>query len=126
MALLTIGSRGSEVVFVQQRLAQRGYPLTVDGIYGPETARQVSAFQRDNNLAVNGIAGPQTMAALASAITAQPSPPTTTSATTPNPYTAPDPSIWLLPEGNIPVWVFIGAGVAAGSLLLWLALKERK
>jgi peptidoglycan hydrolase-like protein with peptidoglycan-binding domain len=60
-----VNSTTAEVRQLQQRLRDLGYrPLTVDGIYGSETAAAVSAFQQRNNLEVDGVAGRQTFAAL--------------------------------------------------------------
>jgi lysozyme len=61
---LRIGDRGPAVAELQQKLVAAGYTLAVDGDFGPQTARAVSAFQADEGLAVDGIAGPETMAAL--------------------------------------------------------------
>jgi hypothetical protein len=54
------GSRGPAVVAVQRRLADRGWHLTVDGDFGPETDRVVRGFQTDKGLGVDGIVGPIT------------------------------------------------------------------
>jgi peptidoglycan hydrolase-like protein with peptidoglycan-binding domain len=53
---------GEDVRAVQQRLLELGYSQvgTVDGIFGPQTAAAVSAFQRTNGLDVDGVVGPQT------------------------------------------------------------------
>ena len=59
---LEIGSYGAEVIHVQEMLKQLSYDLTVDGIYGVETAAR--AFQTDNGLYPDGIAGPITIQAL--------------------------------------------------------------
>jgi hypothetical protein len=67
MSLLCTGSRGPEVVTLQQELNRQLYPrpnLTEDGIFGPLTERAVRAFQRQAGLGVDGIVGPQTRAAL--------------------------------------------------------------
>lgn len=64
-ALSKVGSRGSEVTAIQNRLAELGYYSDkVDGIFGSKTKAAVSAFQKDKGLAVDGIAGPKTLAAL--------------------------------------------------------------
>ena len=63
-ALSRIGSQGSEVRAIQQRLNQLGYGLTVDGIYGSRTKQAVISFQKANGLTADGIAGPKTLAAL--------------------------------------------------------------
>jgi len=61
---MRIGHRGSKIRQLQERLVQAGYPVEVDGIFGPETDRAVRQFQRDMGLLVDGVAGPQTWAAL--------------------------------------------------------------
>lgn len=44
-----------DIIMVQQRLADRGYYRgSVDGIYGPQTAHAVRAFQEDNGLTASG------------------------------------------------------------------------
>ena len=58
-ASLKRGSRGPQVVQVQQRL---GVPA--DGVFGPQTARAVRRFQARRGLTVDGVVGPQTAQAL--------------------------------------------------------------
>ncbi|GAC1364766.1 MAG: hypothetical protein NVSMB32_07640 [Actinomycetota bacterium] len=57
---LELGSQGDDVRTIQNRLAQRGWPLPVDGEYGPATQRVIDAFQQEKNLDNDGIVGPQT------------------------------------------------------------------
>lgn len=66
-AALSRGAGGVAVSEFQRRLVAAGYPVAVDGAFGPETEEAVNIFQRDRGLAVDGIAGPETMAALADA-----------------------------------------------------------
>jgi len=47
----------------QQQLANRGYAITPDGLYGPQTAGVARAFQQSQGLVVDGLIGPQTWAA---------------------------------------------------------------
>ena len=62
---LRFGSKGSEVVKLQQALKNKGYySSTVDGSFGRITERAVISFQKDNKLLVDGIAGKQTQSAL--------------------------------------------------------------
>lgn len=49
---------------VQTRLANFGYSVVVDGIYGPQTTAAVMRWQRSNGLLADGIAGPITIASL--------------------------------------------------------------
>jgi len=62
--LLRQRSTGPAVRTLQHRLRERGWRLTVDGEFGPETLRVVRGFQRDKGLAVDGEVGPVTWSAL--------------------------------------------------------------
>ena len=57
-------TRGEEVVRLQQALLKEGYSLAVDGIYGRQTRRAVTLFQRAKGLKVDGIAGNETLSLL--------------------------------------------------------------
>ena len=63
--ILEVGSKGSNVVKVQQRLIQYGYMSgTADGRYGEATRSAVLRFQRKNGLTADGRVGAKTAAAL--------------------------------------------------------------
>ena len=63
--ILEVGSKGSNVVKVQQRLIQYGYMSgTADGRYGEATRNAVLRFQRKNGLTADGRVGAKTAAAL--------------------------------------------------------------
>jgi lipoprotein-anchoring transpeptidase ErfK/SrfK len=64
---LRLGSRGSVVVSLQQRLAALHYfdVGTADGVFGPNTYHAVVAFQKVQGLTRDGIVGPATWAKLA-------------------------------------------------------------
>lgn len=62
--LSKVGSQGDEVRAIQQKLADLGYGINVDGIYGNATKQAVIAFQKANGLTADGVAGSQTLAAL--------------------------------------------------------------
>lgn len=58
-------SSGADVIYLQQRLAAKGYSVgTIDGIFGAKTLEAVKAFQKDAGLVVDGIIGAKTWAAL--------------------------------------------------------------
>lgn len=62
---IKIGSRGSDVTYLQKRLAAKGYSVgNIDGIFGIKTLESVKMFQAENNLAVDGIVGNKTWAIL--------------------------------------------------------------
>lgn len=58
------GSIGVPVKTLQRRLAERGWRITIDGIFGPQTEKTVRAFQSEKGLGVDGIVGPITWDAL--------------------------------------------------------------
>ena len=63
--LLRVGSRGSAVTDLQNKLNSLGYNAgKADGIFGSRTRSAVMDFQKANGLKVDGIAGPATMAKL--------------------------------------------------------------
>ena len=67
--LITKGQQGEPVQDVQQELQKRGYKVSVDGKFGPETQRAVRQFQSDMRahnpkFMVDGKVGPQTLSAL--------------------------------------------------------------
>jgi peptidoglycan hydrolase-like protein with peptidoglycan-binding domain len=68
--MLVNGTKGGEVLAMQQKLADLGYlgkdgqPLVADGHFGPATLEAVKQFQRDQHLTVDGKAGGDTLGAL--------------------------------------------------------------
>jgi peptidoglycan hydrolase-like protein with peptidoglycan-binding domain len=46
----------------QQRMRDRGWQITVDGLYGPQSAGTCREFQRRQGIAVDGVVGPVTWA----------------------------------------------------------------
>lgn len=62
--LLRQGDAGPQVRDVQTRLVALGFPLAVDGVFGPAMAEAVRSFQRARGLGADGIVGPGTLAAL--------------------------------------------------------------
>jgi peptidoglycan hydrolase-like protein with peptidoglycan-binding domain len=62
---LQLGSTGSKVLALQQRLAALGYrPGNQDGVLGAATVSAVLAFQKREGLERDGIAGPEVIARL--------------------------------------------------------------
>jgi peptidoglycan hydrolase-like protein with peptidoglycan-binding domain len=55
---------GPVVEALQHLLHAHGHSLAVDGIFGPETAGAVEAFQQSNGLVVDALAGPETWTAI--------------------------------------------------------------
>ena len=61
-ALSKMGSTGSEVKKIQQKLAELGfYKGSIDSIYGSQTKQAVTAFQKSVGITADGIAGSQTL-----------------------------------------------------------------
>lgn len=44
----------------QAKMSQRGWRITIDGVYGSQSAGVCATFQQEKNLHVDGIVGPQT------------------------------------------------------------------
>ena len=64
-AQLQQGVRGEAVVEIQKKLKKWGYYTgKTEGIYGPQTAAAVRAFQRRNGLTADGVVGEDTRIAL--------------------------------------------------------------
>ena len=60
-ATLKMGSRGKDVVFLQQQLTAKGYSVgTIDGIFGSKTLEAVKTFQADYGLIIDGVVGVKT------------------------------------------------------------------
>jgi Putative peptidoglycan binding domain len=61
---LSFGDSGPDVVILQERLDTVGLAVTVDGVYGQETADAVMEFQEREQLMVDGVVGSETGEAL--------------------------------------------------------------
>jgi len=60
------GDTGAQVKTLQRELKALGYAIgAIDGSYGSQTSKAVSAFQTAHHLTADGIVGPQTLQALA-------------------------------------------------------------
>lgn len=58
-------SEGHEVLVLQKKLKQIGYSINeTEGVFGSETERAVSAFQRDQNMKITGVVTSSTWRAL--------------------------------------------------------------
>lgn len=61
-ALSRLGSKGEEVRQIQRKLRELGYYNgSIDGVYGSETKKAVTAFQKNCGIEADGIAGPKTI-----------------------------------------------------------------
>jgi N-acetylmuramoyl-L-alanine amidase CwlA len=58
------GSKGDDVVKIQEALKKLGYNIVADGDFGPKTDEAVRKLQKANNLVVDGIVGEKTWALL--------------------------------------------------------------
>ena len=73
-ALSQLGSSGSEVRAIQERLKERGlFNDSVTGYYGEKTKAAVIKFQKQQGISQTGTAGPQTLPALGISIGSVPS-----------------------------------------------------
>jgi peptidoglycan hydrolase-like protein with peptidoglycan-binding domain len=54
----------SQIRNLQQELNQEGHKIAVDGMFGPETQRALTEYQRDENLPVTGRPDQQTLTSL--------------------------------------------------------------
>ncbi len=68
------GARGPAVTQLQQKLRAKGYNISVDGDFGPNTAAAVRAFQQSHGLGVDGVVGPNTWAKLNASSAPAPAP----------------------------------------------------
>jgi len=65
MRFLALGTKGDDVVCLQQKLNALRFPCgREDGIYGPATIAAVIAFQKSHNIVHDGIVGPETITSL--------------------------------------------------------------
>lgn len=66
--ILQPGTTGTDVESLQGELSQLGYQVEVNGVFDESTENAVKKFQQDNNLTVDGIVGPQTGRQLGAAL----------------------------------------------------------
>lgn len=75
MTTLRLGSKGSAVKRLQNKLKDRGFsPGKIDGDFGPGTEAALIAFQKSEGLLADGIAGPRTLTALGLKAAEEPGP----------------------------------------------------
>ncbi len=60
----SLGNRGADVRAIQGLLVARGFPVAIDGLFGPTTVSQVMAFQAARGLPANGIMSASTWTSL--------------------------------------------------------------
>lgn len=96
----------------QQRMKDRGWPITVDGIYGPKgaktpqgnTAEVTVAFQKEKGLTPDGLIGPTTWkAAWETPVTPAPPTPEPPNPTDPTPPSIPDDEAAATPNLTTPL-----------------------
>jgi peptidoglycan hydrolase-like protein with peptidoglycan-binding domain len=76
------GLHGSDVTILQGYLTIAGFPTSVDGSFGPQTASSVAAFKQAHSITpANGVAGPSFVQALRTAISSYTNDAPTASAT---------------------------------------------
>lgn len=65
ITVLRRGSDGEAVEGLQRRLVVHGFPIAIDGDFGPGTETAVRSFQAQHGLTVDGLVGRDTLARLA-------------------------------------------------------------
>ncbi|MBD2336068.1 peptidoglycan-binding protein [Calothrix sp. FACHB-156] len=68
MPILQRGLSGQNVERLQGDLSRLGYQIPVNGIFDETTENAVKKFQQDHNLTVDGVVGPQTGRQLGAAL----------------------------------------------------------
>lgn len=58
--VIKIGAKGPKVRDIQKKLCDEGFPVMIDGAYGPNTYCAVIAYQGLHSLKKDGIVGPKT------------------------------------------------------------------
>ncbi len=66
--VLRRGMKVDQVAELQRQLAAAGFPVTIDGDFGPGTEAMVKAFQRARGLEADGIVGAATWSALVTGV----------------------------------------------------------
>lgn len=98
-ASLRRGMAGDSVAQLQRQLVRAGFPVSVDGRFGPQTEAAVRRFQEARGIGVDGVVGPQTMEAFETSFDPGRRPPTGP-VTPQNPVpTVPAPRAPTTPDG---------------------------
>ena len=58
--MVKIGDKGHQVALCQRMLLEKGYSVSVDADFGPNTLSIVKDFQKDHSLKADGIVGQKT------------------------------------------------------------------
>ncbi|MEH2458927.1 peptidoglycan-binding domain-containing protein [Nostoc sp.] len=69
MPILQTGVTGADVERLQGDLSRLGYQIAVNGVFDQSTETAIKKFQQDHNLTVDGVVGPQTGRQLGMALT---------------------------------------------------------
>ena len=68
MPILQRGISGQNVERLQGDLSRLGYQISVNGVFDEVTENAVKKFQQDHNLTIDGVVGPQTGRQLGAAL----------------------------------------------------------
>ena len=91
--ILKRGSKGSDVIALQNRLTELGYnPGSVDGEFGPGTEEALIQFQQQNGLEPDGVAGAATNTVLYSSSARAYTAPQATATPVPTATPTPEPT----------------------------------
>jgi hypothetical protein len=108
-----VQGQGPAVALLQQRLNAHGYPVDVDGTFGPRTLAAVIEFQLARGIVPDGVVGPSTWSALMRERGAV--------APAPAPMARTAPSA---PSAGPSAGVLVLGGLAAAAALLGVALSR--
>lgn len=124
--LMRRGSHGDGVRQLQQKLADRGWHIGVDGEFGRQTETIIVNFQKEKGLTIDGVVGPATWEAIWTAPGAvappdQPPPPPPPEQPPPAPPAPPAPDGELHPDpvGQINAWRFADGVAGFQEAFAW-------
>jgi hypothetical protein len=116
--MLRRGASGNDVRWLQRMLTRAGFRVSVIGRFGPQTERQLRAFQRRWGLTADGIAGAQTIGALRRAWRGESPPERAEDPATPTETPATGESVRDIPGSLVQLY----RNAAAGAGLDWRLL----